>query len=176
MFIDLNKMDAGDRVFDGPIGVPDLDGPTGEPIPVSGAVLRGTIVKGKHGFDLNADFSAATRMSCSRCLASFESSVTSSFHLRLLLTIEAEPSPAPDAGGDDESDVLICPEGKLDLVEVVSEQIYLNLPLKPVCREGCLGLCPVCGGDRNERACECRTSEPDPRWAPLLKRKNRSNE
>lgn len=172
MFIDLNKMDAEGLELDGPIGVPDLEGPAGESIPVSAGVLRGRIRKGKHGFDLNADLSARAMLACSRCLASFDSPLATSFHLRLVPTTEAEPK-GPPVGTDDEADVQICPEGKFDLVEAVAEQIYLNLPLKPVCREGCLGLCPVCGTDRNERNCGCPSTEPDLRWAPLLERKDR---
>lgn len=175
MFIDLNKMDAEGLELDGPLSVPDLEGSAGEPISISAATLRGTIRKGKHGFDLNAQLSGRAMLACSRCLARLESSVESSFHLRLVPTAEGEP-PQPPGDADDEIDVQICPEGRFDLMEAVAEQFYLNLPLKPVCRESCLGLCPTCGTDRNERACGCRTTELDPRWAPLLERKDRSRE
>jgi DUF177 domain-containing protein len=54
----------------------------------------------------------------------------------------------------------------LDLSELVRDAVLLDLPLAPLCREGCRGLCPVCGADRNETSCDCR--EPvDPRWATL---------
>jgi ABC-2 type transport system ATP-binding protein len=47
------------------------------------------------------------------------------------------------------------------------EQFYLALPMKPLCREGCLGLCPQCGADRNTTSCDCQPSWQDPRFAGL---------
>jgi len=49
----------------------------------------------------------------------------------------------------------------------VKEQVLLSVPMKPLCRNDCAGLCPVCGRDLNEGACNCRKEELDPRLAPL---------
>ncbi len=57
----------------------------------------------------------------------------------------------------------------IDLDPLVQEQIVLALPAYPVCREGCKGLCPVCGQNQNEKACGCDRHVPDPRWAGLEK-------
>jgi uncharacterized protein len=57
----------------------------------------------------------------------------------------------------------------IDIDPLVQEQIVLALPPCPVCREGCKGLCPVCGQDQNEKACGCDRHVPDPRWAGLEK-------
>ena len=64
--------------------------------------------------------------------------------------------------------------GKVDLRDVAREQIYLNLPLKPVCGTTCAGLCPACGANRNRIKCSCCTVQPDPRLAPLLALKKQS--
>jgi uncharacterized protein len=60
---------------------------------------------------------------------------------------------------------------RLDLGEVVREQVLLGLPLKPLCREDCHGLCPRCGKNRNAGACGCKPEEEagDPRLEPLRK-------
>jgi uncharacterized protein len=55
----------------------------------------------------------------------------------------------------------------IDLDPIVREQLLLALPSYPVCSEGCKGLCPVCGGNLNERECGCDRHVPDPRWAGL---------
>jgi DUF177 domain-containing protein len=60
----------------------------------------------------------------------------------------------------------------IEVSEIVREQILLALPMKPICREGCKGLCPYCGRNRNAEACNCQTSSVDPRLAPLLKIKD----
>jgi uncharacterized protein len=54
----------------------------------------------------------------------------------------------------------------IDLGALVRDAIVLDLPMAPLCREDCRGLCPQCGADRNESECEC-VAPPDPRWANL---------
>ncbi len=55
----------------------------------------------------------------------------------------------------------------LDLGPLVRDALLLELPLAPLCREDCRGLCPTCGGDLNAGPCECPSTAPDPRWAAL---------
>jgi uncharacterized protein len=55
----------------------------------------------------------------------------------------------------------------IDLEPLVRDALLLSLPLAPLCTPGCEGLCPTCGSDRNEQACECGPPGPDPRWAAL---------
>jgi uncharacterized protein len=54
----------------------------------------------------------------------------------------------------------------IDLGPLVRDAIVLDLPMAPLCREDCKGLCPQCGADRNESECSC-VAPPDPRWANL---------
>ncbi len=56
---------------------------------------------------------------------------------------------------------------RIDLRTLAVEQIQLELPLKPVCRQDCQGLCPQCGGNRNQVSCDCNPAPVDPRWAAL---------
>ena len=55
----------------------------------------------------------------------------------------------------------------LELADVIKEQILLPLPMQRVCREGCKGICPVCGANRNEVACQCHAKPADDRWKAL---------
>jgi uncharacterized protein len=50
---------------------------------------------------------------------------------------------------------------------MLREQFYLALPMKPLCRDECRGLCPSCGTNRNTGACTCAPVWEDPRLAPL---------
>ena len=90
---------------------------------------------------------------------------------------EAEPNPAKedgkgaiggsfDAEGADEE---IYRGKEIDLDPLLREQILLAVPGYPVCREGCRGLCTVCGANLNERECGCERRLPDPRLAGLAK-------
>ena len=52
---------------------------------------------------------------------------------------------------------------------VIAEQIHLALPLKPLCREDCPGICPRCGRPGAEADCGCAPVAGDPRWEALKK-------
>jgi uncharacterized protein len=54
----------------------------------------------------------------------------------------------------------------VDLAPMAHDAILLDLPLAPLCRSDCQGLCPTCGIDRNEATCDCQAPF-DPRWATL---------
>jgi len=55
----------------------------------------------------------------------------------------------------------------LDLEPLARDAILPALPLTPLCRADCAGLCPTCGAERNQVACECHVDTADDRWAPL---------
>ena len=61
----------------------------------------------------------------------------------------------------------VIEDGKLDLEELVSEELLLSFPMRFLCREDCQGLCPKCGKPRRLGDCGCPTFEPDPRLAVL---------
>lgn len=56
---------------------------------------------------------------------------------------------------------------QLNLAGLLWEEFSLALPVKPLCRADCAGLCPVCGANRNEAPCACVGDEIDPRLAAL---------
>jgi uncharacterized protein len=109
---------------------------------------------------------ATLELTCGRCLESFQVPVDSSFDLLFLPATEAV------GGADEEIDaadvgVSFYHDDVIDLADVIREQLYLALPMKPLCREDCLGLCPVCGQNRNTTPCTCKTEWVDPRMDAL---------
>jgi uncharacterized protein len=95
------------------------------------------------------------------------------------LTIVLEEPPAPPGETETEVDerdidLFAAADGRVDLATITREQIYLNLPLKPLCSTRCAGLCPTCGVDRNRIECDCVAEAVDPRLAPLLDFKRRT--
>lgn len=68
---------------------------------------------------------------------------------------------------DAEMDVNAMTDDGVDLSGLLRENVLLNLPLQPLCRAECRGLCPHCGINLNEASCSCRVQEPDPRLLPL---------
>ena len=69
-------------------------------------------------------------------------------------------------GGDLETTYGLSAD-ELDLEPIAHDACILELPLAPLCIEGCLGLCPECGANRNLERCSCGPA-PDPRWGPLV--------
>ena len=69
---------------------------------------------------------------------------------------------------DEENDDLLLVEDikNFNLDELVTDDIFLNLPSKFLCSEDCKGLCPKCGKDLNDGPCSCR-KDIDPRLAAL---------
>jgi uncharacterized protein len=110
---------------------------------------------------------AELELQCSRCLEPYRLTVDAPLDLRYAPVSDAEEGTSEDRDISDETDTSYYHDDMLDLNELLREQFYLALPMKPLCREGCLGLCPQCGADRNTTSCDCQPSWQDPRFAGL---------
>lgn len=104
---------------------------------------------------------------CSRCVEPFPFANASEFHLRfrprpevLQENDEVEVTPS-------ELDIEFYTERFIPLRDLANEQIQLAIPMKPLCTEACLGLCPQCGANRNGEPCSCAESPVDARWGVL---------
>lgn len=98
-----------------------------------------------------------SHLMCSRCLTSFEQP--------LKFTIEEEFFPSVDVSRgvslplpEDSTVFMIDKHHMLDLSEAVRQYALMNLPMKPLCRTDCGGLCPGCGANLNQEACRCETN------------------
>lgn len=113
---------------------------------------------------VRGDLGATVPQTCGRCLETFPARVSATVDVRL------EPRPARHDSvelGADDLDVDFYTDDEVDLGRVVETETTLALPMKPLCRDDCRGLCPVCGVNRNVTACGCATKAPDTRWAAL---------
>jgi uncharacterized protein len=114
-----------------------------------------------------------TSATCSRCLAEYESPVV--HHFTVDFTHEL---PEPEAAEEEialraqDLGVTYYKGDSIDFHDTLQEQVILSLPLRPLCREDCRGLCHRCGENLNEGNCRCRNSGViDPRFAVLSKLK-----
>ena len=123
----------------------------------------------ERAYRLAGRLSCALRLACVRCLEPLVVPISEELDL---LYLPEEANVAQDEEQDrglsaDELAVAFYREDEIDLRQMIWEQIQLAMPMKPLCREDCLGLCAECGGNRNLVACECRGDELDPRWDGL---------
>ncbi|MGH9018064.1 MAG: YceD family protein [Acidimicrobiales bacterium] len=79
------------------------------------------------------------------------------------LTVPVRELYTPEGDGEDAYPLV---NDEVDLESLVRDAVLLELPLAPLCTEGCQGLCPVCGANRNETSCSCAAPR-DERWAAL---------
>jgi uncharacterized protein len=101
------------------------------------------------------------RQACRRCLAPVEQEVDE--HVDLLFTAHSDE----DDGLDGEVYFLPARGDDLDLTDAVREQVLLQAPQFTLCRDDCRGLCPTCGTDLNEGACECVPEAAPGPWDAL---------
>ena len=126
------------------------------------------LIRTDRGILAKATLHTQLEVTCSRCL--------SLFRCPLVLDIEEEYFPTTDVVSGtqlplpEESGCFTIDEHFiLDLSEAIRQYSLLAIPMKPLCREGCAGLCPQCGHNLNLGPCHCPSQQVDPRWAALTK-------
>ncbi len=95
---------------------------------------------------------------CRRCTTGVEGT--------LVISLKERFCDPPGQGEPEDEEAFPILDDAIDLGPMVHEAILTELPLAPLCREDCEGLCPYCGIDRNEETCDC-VAPRDPRWASL---------
>jgi uncharacterized protein len=133
---------------------------------VSPVTLGFDIYKDDDQFHLVGSVAGRVELQCSRCLEPFEYPVESAFDLRY------QPRATNTGEGEreieeDDLTTAFYEDERIDLGQLMREQFYLALPMKPLCRELCQGLCPQCGINLNTGTCDCTREWDDPRFAAL---------
>jgi uncharacterized protein len=128
--------------------------------------LQFEIQKDKEKFRLIGRVKTTLELGCSRCLEPFELPVDAPFDLMYLPAAEADAESDREVGEGD-LETSYYRDDQIDLNELMREQFYLVLPMKPLCQEGCKGLCTQCGTNLNTGSCDCAPAWEDPRLAPL---------
>jgi len=140
---------------------------------VAPVALSFDILKDKEQFHLTGTVRTTLELPCSRCLEPFTSPVDASFDLRY------QPH-ALNTGNDereieeDDLSTAFYENDEIDLGQLMREQFYLSVPMKPLCQDDCRGLCPMCGTNLNRGTCACKQDWEDPRLAVLRNLKHES--
>ena len=126
-----------------------------EPVSFTGRVIN----NGDGLFEVCGSYQTKLQLICSRCLSPFELPVAGE------ITALYGSSPHEDADG--ELAVHSFSGDNIELDELLLSEISFALPMHPLCKEDCRGLCPECGTDLNHDACSCAKEQIDPRWEKL---------
>jgi uncharacterized protein len=178
MLIDLERVRLEGRplTWDEPVEVtPETSGGSGL-VALGPLRWRGRVSWVGTGYHLTAHLEGEQSLACDRCLEPIRAPVSEDLEL-LVLVDEPRPLAGELELSQDELGVLHLDDEVLDTEPLLLEQLQLAVPMKPVCRPDCKGLCPRCGADRNRGECDCREADVDPRWAALAELKpSRRNE
>lgn len=150
--------DIGDEGVDVRVGIteawlraecPDI-GVT--PVP-EGITLSGRIERTGEDYLLRAALRGGFQTTCSRCLEPAVMAVDLTLTLSYVESDDAESSSEDDQ--EDEEGIVQFQGGVIDLSPQIRDELLLALPIGPLCREDCAGICPTCGRNRNLTPCDC---------------------
>jgi len=140
---------------------PDADFRVASPVKLSFEIY-----KDKSTFRLVGHTETTLEAPCSRCLESMRLPVDAAFDLRY------QPHATNTGEGEreieeDDLTTAFYQNDEIDLGQLMREQFYLALPMKPLCSDDCKGLCSMCGINLNRATCDCKREFEDPRFAAL---------
>ena len=128
---------------------------------------RGSLTSTAPDFLLQVRMDYEQTVACNRCLTPVRQPVQSALDLVLVERARRRESSDDSELDEQELGIVEVEGGVFDSRPWIIEQVELALPMKPLCREDCAGLCPQCGQDLNEGRCSCVRENVDPRWAAL---------
>jgi len=121
-------------------------------------------------FEVTGTIQTVVTLQCGRCLASMDSLLEESFKLTFAPAPPEDEDRSPEeahALRADEMGLVFFEGEAFSFQDTIQEQVIMAIPMQPLCREDCRGLCPRCGVDRNKTACDCHDDAVDPRLAVL---------
>ena len=152
-----HEVRRGEVALAGPLSEAGID-PGRSVVPVGAEVeVDVNLVPFEGGIDAEGTVTAPWTGICRRCAEPVSGELRIHVHERF--------ADAPLAGLSDE-ELYPIGDDHIDLGPLVRDAVVLELPMAPLCREDCAGLCPRCGANRNEGDCGC-VAPRDPRWANL---------
>jgi len=172
MRIDVRELELGALTLTGEVPVADLKLDSSDVHVLGQIVVKLWAEKQGREIRVRGRFTVDIELPCARCLdpvkapilAEFDQFYQSNTHHHLTGEIELR---------EKDTEVAFFCGDFIEVSDIVREQILLGLPMKPICREDCRGLCAYCGKNRNVEACNCHSLFVDPRLAPLLQLRNR---
>ena len=145
---------------------------TGEDL-VQGTPLRATgvaelLAHSDGEVRIQGNYTVEMTSQCDRCLGRARFPLNEAFDLyyRPASYLAEEEEVEIDEG---EAEIGFYEGAGLQLEDILREQILLALPMQRVCSEDCKGMCPVCGKDRNQTACDCKVENTGGRWEAALR-------
>jgi uncharacterized protein len=122
--------------------------------------VQGELIRTGEGILFRGTIRGKIRLHCGRCLESFLKTLEEPLGSEWRLILAPLKSSDHEGGFQIEDlETGLIKDGVVDLGERVLEEVILTIPIQPLCRETCLGLCPICGENKNINPCGCKSKE-----------------
>ncbi len=145
----------------------DIAGLDPEVIPLTTLDGKIQMIRTNSGIFVRGALHCSAELVCSRCLDEFSLPLQIALEEEFRSTLDIVTGANLPVADDDEPATQIDDHHILDLREVVRQDLLLTIPLDPICRNACAGLCPMCGKNRNHEKCDHADAEIDPRLEKL---------
>ena len=149
----INETVGYNRVFDVDLAALHIDDDT----LVEDLTALLSLSKTQRGIIAEIRASGTVSANCARCLKEIDAKIATDFTELY----------AFDERGNTEAELFVPEGGIIDFLPLVREYLLLDVPMNPLCRPDCKGLCPNCGTNWNESECDCDLEAIDPRMAKL---------
>ncbi|HOJ43749.1 MAG TPA: DUF177 domain-containing protein [Syntrophorhabdaceae bacterium] len=116
------------------------------------------IKKNKDALNITGNLNCIVYLMCSRCLDEFPYMINTKVDFKMMSQGLAPHEPEVELKRD-EMDIYYYEGNEIELEPIINEEIILNIPIKPLCKESCKGLCQICGKNLNYEQCDCNKTE-----------------
>jgi len=139
------------------------------PVDACQVIGRAKVTRIGDGLLVQGDVAAEVETECSRCLDRISMPVEGTLEEHYKPTVDVMTGAPVNRANYEADDAAfeIDTNHMMDLSEPVRQALLVAMPMKPLCRADCKGLCPQCGANWNEGTCDCRTEIVDNRWSGL---------
>ncbi len=170
MIIDLQSISRSPRYFDLSFE-PGWWRQSGNDVQIQGlkAPLNAKIHVARKGnrYVISGRLSGVLSLMCDRCLDAYTFSLNHAFRLSLSSSTGSESTQDETELKKEDLAVEFIETDKIDLDDIIREQIYLSLPMKLLCGNTCAGLCSHCGVNLNRETCNCSEGSGHPAFQKL---------
>lgn len=129
-----------------------------------------TLLHTDRGILADGVFNTDIELDCSRCLTTYKCPLNLHIQEEFFPTIDIVTGTSVGLPEDQSGGFTIDKHNEINLAEAVRQYAIMALPMKPLCREDCAGICPTCGCNLNEKRCSCSQERIDPRWQQLIEK------
>ncbi len=170
MIVDLQSISRNPRHFNLTFQ-PEWWRQNGDDVQVQGLkgplTVTAVVSREDERFVINGRLKGKLRLACDRCLESYTFSLHRDFRLALAPPEQLQSAQDETELKEEDLAVEFIAAGKIDLDDVIREQVYLSLPMKLLCRNSCEGLCSNCGVNLNSETCKCSKGGGHPAFQKL---------